>query len=209
MLAVVRALKANERAQALVPATLLHYLTDPILPSGWYPERDYDVLIDALARSVDPAAVGGNAWLAFGRIGAQRDIAGMQEKVPPESRTEIAGVYRKLGDGVPGDIVGMFARLTKLWSMYHDSGTISVGRHASDEAVVVSRLTDFRFPSRGPAELQTGYSVEFARLLGIKLEGKLSRLKTDGEPHCEWHYRVQATPENLAMVASLELLPER
>src|SRR5687767_11160969 len=43
VLGVVKGLKANPRAAATVPRDLSHYLSDVILPTAWYPEREYNV----------------------------------------------------------------------------------------------------------------------------------------------------------------------
>lgn len=203
LIAVVKGIQASSRATALVPEALRHYLLDPILPSGWYPERDYNVLITTLANSVDRNAVA-DVWAYFGRAAAQRDIAGDQNVVPARSRTENAGIYRHFRATNASDVGGMFLRLSKMWGMYHDTGRVVYTRHPRAAHVVVSRLLDFKFPIRGMAELQTAFVVEYARLAGISLIGALEHFG-GGSHGCEWQYQVQASHETLASLASLSL----
>ena len=61
MLPVVLALKQHPDCAKLVPASLWKYFDEHLLVSGWYPERDYWVLIEALVKTIDPAAVGGTS----------------------------------------------------------------------------------------------------------------------------------------------------
>jgi hypothetical protein len=56
MLPVVLALKAHPDRHRLVPKQLWRYFDDHILVSGWYPERDYFVLVEALVKTIDPRA---------------------------------------------------------------------------------------------------------------------------------------------------------
>jgi hypothetical protein len=170
------------------------------LPSGWYPERDYNALLIALAGSMDRASVG-DVWAYFGRAAARRDVAGDQDDIPARSRTENAGIYRNFRAGPADDVAGLCLRVAKIWSMYHDTGRVSFTRHPSKLGAVRGRLHDFRFPVRGMAELQTAFIIEFAQLAGIPISGRLERF--DGASVCEWHFDVAATPQNLASLANL------
>jgi hypothetical protein len=205
MIGVVQALKSHRRARARIPAELLHYLDEPILASGWYPEDDYHVLLQLLADLTPAAAVGGDVWKFFGKVGAQRDIAGDQRAVHERSRTSAAGLYKRFAERGSEGIGGIFLRATKLWALYHDTGTFTALRSRDDPSVVVLRLTGFRFPSRGVVELQQGYMVEYIRLLGHTVEGRIRRASGADGGLYEWEYRCARTPENLE---SLALLPQ-
>lgn len=202
---MVKGIKANERARTRVRPELRHYLSDPILPSGWYPESDYNVLIELLARSVEPRTVGGDVWAYFGRVAAQRDIAGEQGEVPSHSRVENPGIYRKFRDGHAGDVIGMFRRVERIWTMYHDTGQLTVMRASNCNCAAVMRIANFIFPIRGLLELQTAYLVEFARLLDIPLKGMITRSVTDGDLLCEWLYELEPRAENIAALAALSV----
>lgn len=204
LIAVVKGIKSNPRAEAKVPASLAHYLNDPVLLSAWYPERDYNALLALLAASIDAKAVGGDVWAFLGRVAAQRDIGGEQDNIPRRSRTESAGIYRKFRDVDVDDIAGLFLRASKVWTLYHDTGRVVYARHPERPDVVVERLVDFHFPLRGMADLQTAYMVELARLSGIELEGSLLRYSSDPSVGCEWTFRVPNDPEKLR---SIERLP--
>jgi hypothetical protein len=203
LLAVVEGLKANPRAQQHVPESLRHYLSDPILPSGWYPEADYNVLIEALALGVERRVPGRDVWVSFGRLAAQRDIAGEQGEMPLRSRVKNPGVYRNFRDNQPSDIAEVFQRIGRLWRLYHDTGHFTVKRAENDPCTVVLRLLNFHFPVRGLIDLQTGYLVEYARLLGLRLESRVSRAVTSGDLFCEWRCSVERSPQHTAALSSL------
>ena len=202
LLPVVQALNADPRAQAHVPDDLRHYLTAKLLPSAWYAEADYERLLQALASGIGRAKLGSDAWTYFGRAAARRDIAGSQEDVPARSRTEISGTYRNLLFP-PGDVAGLFYRISKIWRLYHDSGQVSIARHAESSATVVVQLHDFSFSSRGLVDLQTGYMTEFARIGGIVMRGELARCALGSASLTEWNYHVEARSEHLLSIASI------
>ena len=203
ILAVVKGIKANPRAKTLIPELLHHYLAEPVLPSGWYPERDYNLMIELLARHVDRSAIPDDVWVFFGRTAAQRDIAGEQGHLPTESRTQTAGIYRKLRIENPRDLAGLFLRLEKIWGLYHDSGRLTVTRHPEHACTAIVRISGFRFPFRGLVDLQTGFMTEYARLVGVQLTGRMVRSVAAGLPFCEWHFRVQPSAESGASIGTL------
>ena len=206
LLPVVRALRNVRGARELVQGDLWRYLEQPILASGWYPERDYDILIQALASTVDPRRVGGNVWSYFGRVAAQRDLAGTEDDVPERSRTNAAGLYRRFLEGEGADPGVFFQRLAKIWQLYHDSGRLEFARRRSARATVVARLNGFKYSVQGLVDLQTGYLAEFARLAGARMTVKLVRSTASGDPFCEWEFAIERTP---ALEQWLLALPER
>jgi hypothetical protein len=203
VLAIVEGLKATPQAQRHLPESLKHYLEDAILPSAWYPERDYNVLIEALALGVGRRVRGSDVWHHFGRLAAQRDIAGDQDEIPERNRVKTAGVYRNFRDNDPHDVAGMFQRVERLWRLYHDSGRLSVARAADDTCSVLVRIVDFHFPLRGLVDVQTGYIVEYAHLLGLQVEATLLRSVTDGHLFCEWRCSVERSAQHAAALAAL------
>jgi hypothetical protein len=197
------ALRANPQTHKHVPERLQHYLSDPILPSGWYPEKDYNVLIGGLALGLDRRIKGSDVWSYFGRTCVQRDIAGEQGSIPARSHVKTAGVYRTFAENNPDGLAGFFQRLERIWRLYHDSGRMTVARAADDACTVVVRVLNFNFPFRGLVDVQTAFFHEYARLLGFRLEARLSRSVTDGDLCCEWLSRAEPTPENLGSLATL------
>jgi hypothetical protein len=192
VVAVVKGLKANPQARACVPPHLAPYLEMPILATSWYPEKDYNALIMLLAASIDPKQVGGDVWAYFGRTAAQRDIGGDQSAVREASRIEKAGIYRNFRDIAAHDVAGLFLRMTKMWTLYHDSGRLFSTRHSDLPNVVVVQLHDFAFASQGMADLQTAYMVEYAKLSGFSIKGERVAYSPSG---CEWHYELASHPE--------------
>jgi hypothetical protein len=206
LLPVVHGLRMLPGGRDMVPEHLRHYLERPVLPSAWYPERDYEILIQVLANLIPPARVGGDVWAYFGKTAAQRDLAGQQDAVAPPARLAQVGAYKRLAQGVGGAVAGLAARTMKLWHLYHDTGVLTVARKPDDPATtMVARLRDFRFPVRGLESLQLAYITEFGRLVGVGLEGCVVRSIFDGDPHCEWEFRVEPTPVNIASLATLAL----
>jgi hypothetical protein len=171
VLPVVMGIKANPNARARVPTHLASYMSDPIVATGWYPERDYHTLITLLASTIDPKQVGGDVWAFFGRTAAQRDIGGAQEEVPERSRLPRAGLYRTYRDVAEHDLTGLFSRMSRVWGLYHDSGKMVFMRHPDKADGVVLRLLDFAFPVQGLADLQTAYLLEYALLSGFSMSG--------------------------------------
>ena len=208
LLPVVQALNAEPRAQAHVPDDLRHYLTLKLLPSAWYPEADYERLVQALASALGRAKRGSDVWTFFGRAAARRDIAGSEDEVPVGSRTGISGTYRNLMFP-PGDVAGLFYRIGKIWSLYHDTGHVSIARDGERSAVVVVQLHNFSFSARGLVDLQTGYMTEFARIGGIAMQGELVRAAVGGGSLTEWNYHVEARSEHLLSIASISLSQQR
>lgn len=205
LLPVVHGLKILPGGRDVVPEHLQHYLSDRLLPSAWYPERDYDELIQALAGLIPPESVGGDVWAYFGRAAAQRDLAGQQDTVSEGARIEAAGAYKRLMQGVSGGVAGLALRTMKLWGLYHDTGRITVQRSRGDDATMILRIVDFPFAVRGMIDLQMAYILEFGRLVKVPLHGKLTRATTDGDPFCEWEYRAERTPENVASLAQFPI----
>lgn len=205
VLPVVHGLKMLPGGRDLVPEHLRHYLEVPVLPSGWYPEQDYELLIQALASLIPPESVGGDVWTYFGRAAAQRDLVGLEDIVAEAARIHSVGAYRKLAQGVRGGVANLALRTMKLWSLYHDTGRLTVERSRDDDAVMILRVLAFDFPVRGLIDMQMAYFLEFARLAGLRLEGRLRRATTNGDPFCEWEFSVERTPDNLASLAQLPL----
>ena len=203
MLPVVQALKANPDCRKLVPAHLWKYFDEPVLISGWYPERDYWILIEALVKSTDPATVGGDAWRFFAKFSAQRDIGGQDVRSPRGEGASGKGVYRTFAAGDATDPAGFFNRSTRLWSQYHDSGRLEVVSARRETMGVVMRLIGFVIPIDGFVRLQGYYLEEYGRLIGIELNSVVTKSTARGDAFCEWEHRLARTPATEAYVASL------
>jgi hypothetical protein len=201
---VVAALKQHPDRKKLVPESLWKYFDEPILVSGWYPERDYWVLISALVSTINPADVGGDVWRYFARFSAERDIGGNKKiKASADDSAAAAGIYRTYATVGKDDIESFFKRSTRLWSQYHDTGTMEIvgGRPATN--AVLLRLGGFSIPIEGFVRLTGYYMEEYARLVGIELTCTVERSTASRDPCCEWGLRLARTPETRAYVASL------
>jgi hypothetical protein len=197
------ALKQHPDREKLVPRNLWKYFETPMLVSGWYPERDYWVLIEALVKTIDPATVGGDVWRYFAKFSAQRDIGGQEVKATAGDVANHKGVYRHFASGGAADPEGFFRRATRLWGQYHDSGRFEIVGARHETNGVIMRLLGFVIPIEGFVRLQGYYLEEYGRLIGIELESVVTRSTTDGHPYCEWEHRLARTPATEAYVASL------
>jgi hypothetical protein len=205
VLPVVAALKTHPERKRLVPERLWKYFDDHILVSGWYPERDYFELLEALAKTLDPKSVGGDVWRYFARYSVQRDIAGA---IPRGSVSgDAKGVYRNYATVDGGDPEQFFRRALKLWGQYHDTGTMQIRGGRVKTNSVVTELLGFHIPVDGFVHLQGYYLEEFGRLVGLELESKVTRSTARGKASCEWEYALARTPATEAFVASLPALP--
>ena len=50
---------------------------------------------------------------------------------------------------------------------------------------------------------RTDFMLEFARLSGLKMEGRPSKSQATGDAYCEWEYDLEETPETLSWMQSL------
>jgi hypothetical protein len=205
VLPVVTALKAQPERCNLVPERLWRYFDDHIVVSGWYPERDYFALIDALVKTIDPKSVGGDVWRFFAKYSVQGDLGGAD--VSGGTKTVSKGVYRNFA-AVTADEPELFFRSSvRLWGQYHDTGAMQIlGGRAKTNRVVV-RLVRFNIPLDGFVRLQGYYLEEFGRLIGLSIESEVTHSTARGEPFCQWEYRLGRTPASEAYIATLPALP--
>jgi hypothetical protein len=203
VLPVIAALKAHPDRLKVVPEHLHKYFDDHLLVSGWYPEQDYFALLQALVRTIDVKAVGGNVWRYFAKFSVQRDLGAPDPSAAPAGEGKGPGVYRNFASAIAQDPEQLFRRATRLWSQYHDSGTMQVsGGRASTNSVFV-QLTGFHIPMEGFVRLQGHYLEEFGRLIGVELESRVTQSTARGDPICEWDYQLARTPASEAYVTSL------
>jgi hypothetical protein len=202
VLPVVEALKAHPDRERLVPQALWKYFDDHLLVSGWYPERDYFVLLEALVRSIDPKTVGGDVWRSFAKFSVRTDIAGKDGAAGAPAKGR--GVYHSFASSSgAGDPAQLFRRGVKLWRQYHDTGSMQItGRRASTGRVVM-QLDGFHIPVEGFVRLQGYYLEEYGHLVGVELESRVTKSTARGDPLCEWEHALAPTPVAEAFVASL------
>jgi hypothetical protein len=219
VLPVIAQLKNHPDREKLVPQPLWKYFDDHLLVSAWYPEEDYFTMLQALVKTIDPKTVGGDVWRYFARYSVQRDIAGgdsgsdskistdAKSSTPGKSSTEIKAVYRNFASDMSGDPSQLFRRATRLWSQYHDSGSMQVSSGRARTNSVFVRLIDFHIPIEGFVRLQGYYLEEFGHLVGVELKSKVTRSTARGQEYCEWEYTLARTPVSEAFVASLPPVP--
>jgi hypothetical protein len=206
VLPVILALKQRPDAKRLVPEPLWKYFDEHLVVGGWYPERDYWVLIEALVKAIDPKLVGGDVWRYFAKFSAQTDIAGGAKKATGPAGSAGAGsqgVYRNFAAVDAHDAEAFFRRVIRLWSQYHDTGAMQIrgGRAISNSLFM--RLVGFHIPIEGFVRLQGYYVEEFGRVVGLALESRVKRSTASGDLLCEWEILMERTPRSEAYIASL------
>jgi hypothetical protein len=202
-LPVIVALKQHPDRKKIVPESLWKYFDEPILVSGWYPERDYWVLLSALVSTIEPADVGGDVWRYFAQFSAKRDIGGDKTIAVSTDNKSATGIYRSYGVVDKSEFDGLFRRSVRLWSRYHDTGTMEIAGGRPSTNTVVMRLTGFSIPIEGFIRLTGYYMEEYARLVGIEATCTVTRSTANRDPYCEWEFRLGRSPEAEAYVASL------
>jgi hypothetical protein len=204
VLPVIHALKAHPDREKVVPQALWKYFDDHVLISGWYPEKDYFALLDALVKTIDPKTVGGDVWRYFARFSVKRDIGGADAGVAAAPETK--GVYRSFAKGTD-DPEQLLRRGIRLWSQYHDTGTMRISGGRVRTNSVFMQLVGFQIPIEGFVRLQGYYLEEFGKLVGIDLESTVTKSTTRGSSYCEWEHTLYRTPASEAYVASLPPVP--
>jgi hypothetical protein len=209
VLPVVAALKAHPNGKSLVPMALGKYFDEHLLVSAWYPERDYFALLEALVKTIDARAVGGDVWRYFAKFSVQQDIAGGGPGGGGGAGTSAGagkGVYRNFGTSAVGDPEQLFRRGIKLWSQYHDTGTMRIAGWRPMTERVVMQLTGFQIPIEGFVRLQGYYLEELGRVVGVAVESTVTRSTARGHPYCEWELDLAPTPSSQAYVGALPIV---
>jgi hypothetical protein len=162
---VVKFLRSHrERALALLPSELHHYLDTRVLPSTWYPVGDYWGLMRAV---VEIAQLGENHFPQMGQFLA---------------RTDLAGVYRSSVRS--GDPARTLAAAPALWRNYHDAGELRV---EPEPASALVSLDGYPEPSRELCGLLEGYLPELALSSGAR-DVRIVKLscRAEGGSDCRW-----------------------
>jgi hypothetical protein len=211
-LPVVAALRGHARGPRAVPAALTHYLADGVVVTQWYPETDFIELCQCLADVLEADGMP-DVWRYFGSVAAERDLMGVQDRIPAERRVRLAGAYRLFTADEAISVTKWIQRLPKLWPLYHDTGHMVVGRTASATYEAVLRLCDYPSPlPKNYLLLHTVYFAEYARFLDLKAGVRFSQSTPGPAPITEWHLICEDTPEiqrELQALPLLASLPQR
>lgn len=182
----VSALKpAAEKKPDLVPESLQHYLREEVNPGAWYPFDDYVALMKILASTIDPAKAKGDVYRAFGIIGAQRDLRGVQDNVPEEQRPKTTSIYSGKLQGVTG-LASLVRRGLHLRELYYSRGYYKVKRLAERKLLVT--LHDFP-ASAELCAVSTGYLIEVFRSAKVGAWVERVSCRGNGDPECRWELK--------------------
>ncbi len=218
-LPVVASLKSHPDRERLVPQNLWKYFDDHLLVSAWYPEDDYFILLQALVKTIDPKTVGGDVWRYFAKFSVQRDLVGGdptsdgkiatdgKTQAPGKSSTEVKAVYRNFMADMSADPAQLFRRASRLWSQYHDTGSMQLVAGRARTSSVFVHLTGFHIPVEGFVRLQGYYLEEFGRTVGVDVKSKVLKSTARGHEQCEWEYSLAQNDAADALIASLPPVP--
>jgi hypothetical protein len=164
VIGLVKALRTHkEKASAVLPPALQHYLSERIVVASWYPLEDYVALLRACGK-VLPSEGGVSVYQAMGRAAA---------------RDHMSGTYSRLKHTVSRQ-----AAFTLLTSMY-DSGEMKVLERAPGRALL--EWVGFAIPSREVCETFTGYQSERMGAQGFEdVHVRHVRCRAEGSPSCRW-----------------------
>jgi hypothetical protein len=202
---VISSLKAHPRGRGEVPAALQHYLDNPVLMTNWYPEKDFIALTECLAALIEQDGMKG-VWTYFGKVAAERDLKGSQDRVPAARRARVAGVYRRFAADEAIGVGTWLTRMPALWALYHDTGRMVLGRSAASEQGAVFRLYEYSFMTPHMIELLTAYWSEYATIVGLRATLRFAGSFRGPAPYCEWELACEATPEVLHALAAFPVL---
>ena len=164
VIGLVKALRTHkEKASAVLPPALQHYLSERIVVASWYPLEDYVALLRACGK-VLPSEGGVSVYQAMGRAAA---------------RDHMSGTYSRLKHTVSRQ-----AAFTLLTSMY-DSGEMKVLDRTPGRAAL--EYHGFAIPSREVCETFTGYNLERMDMLGFEdTRVRHVACRADGAQTCRW-----------------------
>jgi hypothetical protein len=163
MVGLVKALRKNkERARALLPPELTHYLEERIVVAKWYPLEDFLALLRVSGKLAPEGAK--NVFELQGRAAA---------------REHMAGTYSRLSK-----TTNRRATFTLLGSMF-DTGETRVLDREPGSAVL--EYVAFATPARELCEIFTGYNAERMSMLGFEgTQVRHTQCRVDGAPTCRW-----------------------
>lgn len=167
VVAAVKMLRANrERAVALLPPKLHHYLDARIIVSSWYPEADQLELLRAvsflLPGTPDP-------WMTIGRIAARGDLSDLYRSLVRRS----------------DDLKDALRTFSSLWRTFHDSGELKLSLEAPGRAI--ASLRGYAAPAREMCRVIGGYVTEVGSVAtGREIRTVKLGCALDGAPECSW-----------------------
>jgi hypothetical protein len=167
LLTLVKFLRQNrERALALLPSELHHYLEDRIQTSSWYPEEDLLELNRCMIELIP----------------GERDavLEQMGKRIAAE---HMEGIYSHLRVD-EGDLQPLARRAFALWSSQHDTGRLGVTLEGP--GVIRFELSDFGLPSREICDVTAAYFRETLRLAGVDAKVEEMECRVEGGSRCLW-----------------------
>jgi hypothetical protein len=165
----VRFLRAQrEKAETLLPTSLLHYLDERVSPAAWYPEEDLVGLIRVMLRLIP---------------GSRDEV--LEEMGRITARAHLERTYSHLIEG--GDLRNLRIRAFSLWSAMHDSGELRMTEQ--EPGRVRLELSGYGHPSEELCKISRGYILEVLRLNGISAQAEKIACAVRGERACVWDLR--------------------
>jgi hypothetical protein len=161
----------KEEGRRLVPENLQHYLSGRILPTSWYPEEDFLVLMQVTTELFAGPGSGKrlDAWEKASRVTA------------PFYFDETYSVLVRKGDPAKS-----LAQYGILWRLRRDTGVVEHEQLGDHEALL--RMKDFALVSAQMCASIQGDLMGLLDSAGAKdVAASHPRCRSKGDPLCEWH----------------------
>jgi hypothetical protein len=155
----------RERAVALLPPDLHHYLDERVIVSSWYPEADQLGLLRAVAFLLPGTP---DPWVQIGRIAA---------------RTDLSDLYKTIVR--PGELKDALRASTSLWRTFHDSGELKLT--LEEPGRILATLRGYAATAREMCRVIGGYVTEVATVAsGHEIKTVKLGCTLAGAPECSW-----------------------
>ena len=145
ILGVVKTLRTNPADfSKVLPQHLMHYMTERIVVSEWYPDEDHRDLVLIVGHWME-GRVKGNVWRWMGEFGAKKDRSGLYATMTTDPASRLM-------------------RSAAGWSLFRDTGTM-LGEAVGSKSGRIE-LRDYPMIVPEMAELMAGYNIELLRAAG-------------------------------------------
>jgi len=147
----------------LLPAETREFVETRVLIGSWYPEVHLESLL-----------------LAVDRLHGKGDLALARTLGRQSALNQLQGVYRTFL--APGDPVGMLSRIPSIFSLQHNTGTLTM--EVPSDGHVRFQLAGFGLPSRVQCVCIWGWLEGVVQLAGARCEIADEQCRVRGDPVC-------------------------
>lgn len=163
--------REREKATALLPASLHHYLDERIAVSSWYPEEDMYGLMRTVEKMLPIS--GNDLYREIGILNA---------------KNHLSGSYRHLLTDL--QLKTLPIRAEALWKSLHDTGELRV--EIEDESSGRAVLRSYENPGPEMCLVIESYLAEVLRMAKlVSVRSAPGSCVHRGDPECSWHFQAE------------------